>query len=317
MLNKFGLKLKLLLFIGCVVMLSISIITSVSFYKSKDALSDLTIKQLESSGNSIKESLNSFMVRSKKFTEILSKDRLVEGLFIAYESSFYGSSFKVGKDIQIANEYYKKLDLKYADRKVAFLTDYEFKDVLLVNLNGQIIFTANNNLGDMYLGRNLDNGVYKDTPLHKCYTEIKNEKNDNLVFSGFFVNDTSNKVAGFLCAKKKAEFTNEDEGIYAGDVIGFVITEVDGDKITKMLTSRTGMGKTGQSYLVGDDYLLRSDFFVNAEKFNSINSMKNNVKVDSSFVKKGIEGKTGVETSQNVNNNIVTAFYQPFEFIGA
>lgn len=315
-LRSISLKIKLVLFIGAIVLISIATVSSVSYNKSKHALNELTQNQLSSSGMSIKGSLNWFLARTKNFTSILSRDRLVEGLLIAYESSFFGSNFDPGKDLKIDNDFYKKLDKIYGERKAKILDEYELKDLLLVSLDAQIIFTAKNSQKELFLGRNLKNGVFKDSALHKCYEDAMASKTGELVFSGFDYSDVTKSVDGYICGKKNAEFANQDEGIDKGDNIGIIITQINNDIITEMLTSRTGMGKTGQSYLVGNDLLLRSDFFVNSKKFNALNSMKNGVKIDTGFVKKALKGKTGNEFDVNVNGDEVLAYYQPFPFMG-
>lgn len=313
--RRLGLKVKLLIFIGAVSFVSILVVSLVSFYKSKEALSKQTENQLSSSGESIKNSLDWFLRRTHNFASILSRDRLVEGLLIAYESSFFGSSFDPGKDLKIDNEFYNKLDAIYGERKAKILKEYELKDLMLVSLDAQVIFTANNKQKDLFLGRNLINGKFKDSPLHKCYQTVHEAQGQELYFTGFDYSEITKSVDGFICGKKLAEFENRDEGIAKGDLIGIIIIQVDNFLITKLLTDRTGMGETGQSYLVGDDYLLRSDFFVNAKVFNAINSMKNKIKIDSGPVKLALTGKKGITLNINANSDEVLTYYQPFEFM--
>jgi methyl-accepting chemotaxis protein len=315
-LKRISLKVKLVSFIGITVLISISTVSTVSFIKSKQALNELTENQLRSSGLSIKHSLDWFLNRTRNFTSILSRDRLVEGLLIAYESSFFGSNFDPGKDLKIDNRFYQKLDGIYGERKKKILEEYELTDLLLVSLDSQVIFTANNSQKKLFLGKNLTNGTFKGSPLFNCYKKAINSKSGSLIFSGFNYSKITDSVNGFICGKKKAEFSNQDEGIDKGDDIGVIITQINNSIINKMLTSRTGMGKTGQSYLVGDDFLLRSDFFINSKKFNAINSMKNGIEVDVESVKLALNGKSGNIYNINPNGKDVLAAYQPFPFMG-
>ena len=315
-LKNISLKIKLVLFIGVVVLATITTVSSVSYNKSKQALNELTENQLSSSGMSIKDSLDWFLGRTKNFTSILSRDRLVEGLLIAYESSFFGSNFDPGKDLKINNDFYKNLDKTYLARSEKILVEYELKDLLLVSLDSQVIFTAKDSQKEIFLGRNLKKGAFKDSPLHKCFADAIASKTGELIFSGFNYSDITKSVDGFICGKKNAEFENQDEGISKGDNIGIIITQVNNDIINRMLTSRTGMGKTGQSYLVGKDLLLRSDFFVNAKKFNAIDSMKNGIKIDTDVVKDALKGKSGNKFNINPNMDEVLSYFQPFLFMG-
>lgn len=313
--KNFSLKIKLVLFVISFVIFSIITVSLVSFQKSNQALNELTENQLASSGMSIKQSLSWFLTRTENFTSILAEDRLVEGLLIAYESSFFGSNFDPGKDLEIDNKYYQKLDKVYGKRKLKILKEYELKDLLLVSQDAQVIFTANNNQASKFLGRNLLNGVFKNSALQKCYSSAMEVTGHELVFSGFNYSSITNNVDGFICGKKIAEFENQDEGIDKGDTIGVIITQIDTSLLNKMLTARTGMGETGQSYIVGDDFLLRSDFFVNQEVFNAINSMKNKIELKIESVKKALNDKSGLMNNINPNKEDVLAYYQPFVFM--
>lgn len=313
---RIGVKLKLILFISTTILMCILAVGYISFSKSKAGLTTQVRNQLESSGESIGQSLEWFMQRTKNFTSILNKNRLIEGLIIAYESSFFGSSFSPGEDLEIYNKFYEKLDDIYGGRKEAFLNEYELKDILLVSLDSQVIFTAKNSQNKFFLGKNLLNGVYQDTPLKTCYEKALDSESAELFFSGFFFNKVTNLVDAFICGKKLAEFGNPSEGIEKGDEIGVVVVQLNTEIMTNMLTSRTGMGDTGQSYLVGQDNLLRSDFYLNSDKFNAVNSMKNNIKIETDYVQKALAGKNGTIESESVYGEEVLAYYQPFSFMG-
>ena len=314
--SKLGLKFKLVTLIVLLVLISILTVSLVSFNKSKQALTALTENQLNAQGEAIGTSLDGFLKRSKNYVSILATNRLVEGLLIAYESSFFGSNFDPGKDLKIDNDFYEKLDGIYGERKKAFLEKYQLKDILLVSLDAQVVFTANNNQKDFYLGRNLLNGVFKDSALMNCYNAANDAEEVGIFFSDFVFSEVTNQVNGYLCTKKQAEFANQDEGIEKGDDIGVIIVELDNRIMNRLLTSRTGMGRTGQSYLVGHDHLLRSDFFVNKEKFNAINSLKNNIKIESEAINEALAGKSGIQFKTNPNNKEVLASFRQVNFIG-
>jgi methyl-accepting chemotaxis protein len=314
-LNKLGLKAKLITLIFILILVAICTVSFVSHTKSRSALTKLTEDQLNSQGESITKSLNDFLLRTKSFVSVLSRDRLVEGLLIAYESSFFGSNFNPGKDLKIDNSFYVKLDDIYGERKKKMLADFQLKDLLLVSLDAQVIFTANNNQKDFYLGRSLENGAFKGSALAKCYQSAYDSIKNIPFFTDFVYSEVTNQVNGYICTKKLAEFKNQDEGIEKGDLIGVIVAEIDSGIMNKMLTSRTGMGKTGQSYIVGNDHLLRSDFFVNKEKFNAINSMKNNITIDNSSVNQALDAKTGTEFIINPSGYEVLSSYRELHFM--
>ena len=74
---RIGVKLKLILFISTTILMCILAVGYISFSKSKAGLTTQVRNQLESSGESIGQSLEWFMQRTKNFTSILNKNRFI------------------------------------------------------------------------------------------------------------------------------------------------------------------------------------------------------------------------------------------------
>ncbi|MCO4755448.1 MAG: methyl-accepting chemotaxis protein [Bacteriovoracaceae bacterium] len=315
-LKRLSLKVKLLLFSIMIALVSISVVGLISYQKSKQALAELSISQLESQGTMMKNNLKAYLDRSRNFTAKLSRDRLVEGLFIAYEGNFFGAGFDPSEDVELYNELYKRLDQVYLERKNKILTEFEIEDFFLVSLDSQIIFSANNTNYLPYLGKNLNLGVYKDSLLQKCYSQALSGADGETHFSGFFYNKVAASTDAFLCSKKVAEFDNGNEGITKGDQLGVLIVKLDTKKINSIMTQRVGMGETGQAYMVGSDFKLRSDFFLQADKYNTKNSLNSNLNVQTTSIEKALDGITGSQFITDVLGEEVISFHTPIEFMG-
>lgn len=316
LIKRLSLKFKLLIFSILIAIVSIAVVALISYQKSKQALTELSIDQLEAQGTMLKNNLNAYLSRTSNFTAKLSRDRLVEGLFLAYEGNFFGSGFTPTEDVNLYNDLYKNLDKIYLERKEKILTEFELEDFALASIDAQIIFTANNSAQAHYLGRNLNLGAYKGTPLHECYQNASNGKNGESYFSGFFYNQISSTTDAFICSKKIAEFENANEGINKGDLLGVLLVKLDTDIINEIMGQRIGMGETGQAYMVGADYKLRSDFFLQSDKYNTQNSLSNNLLVRTNSVEKALDNKTGSQFITDVLNEKVISFYTPLSFMG-
>lgn len=308
-----SLELKLAIFTILFTVFSVAIVGIISFKSSSKSLKELSIEQLNVQGENIKTTLEDYFKRTNRLTDKLSRDRLIEGLLIAYESNFFGSSFTPGEDYKINNEFYLKLDEKYIERKQKILADFQLSDFLLVTLDSQIVSVANIANQETFLGKNLNNGVYKGTPLHTCYTNALNSETGQVFFSDFFYDGVTKTSVGFMCKKKLAEFDNMDEGISKGDDLGVVITQFDNQLINKIASSRTGMGKTGQAYLVGSDRLLRSDFFLEKDKYNSALSLKENKQIKTKQIDLALKGKTGGMITIDPLGHKVLSYYGHFK----
>jgi len=82
------------------------------------------------------------------------------------------------------------------------------------------------------------------------------------------------------------------------------------------MTLRTGMGETGESYLVGPDKRLRSDSFLDPEKHSTSASFDGSIEnngVDTDAVREALAGRTGRRIITDYNNNRVFSAYTPLK----
>ena len=103
-------------------------------------------------------------------------------MFLAYEGAFYSSGYTVGSDVNIAESAYKmKMIVIWDDLKS--LKNYGFKNILLVNIDSQVIFSA---VGDSkILGRNLKSRKFAKVFLNNCYKSTSEDSKQQLKFADF------------------------------------------------------------------------------------------------------------------------------------
>ena len=90
------------------------------------------------------------------------------------------------------------------------------------------------------------------------------------------------------------------------------------DAINAIMQQRDGMGETGESYLVGQDRLMRSDSFRDP-KHHSVNASfadPQKGSVDTVAARKALAGKTGAEIVIDYNGNPVLSAYTPVKLGG-
>lgn len=84
------------------------------------------------------------------------------------------------------------------------------------------------------------------------------------------------------------------------------------------MSSRAGLGDSGDSYMVGPDYLMRSDSHQDPENRNVVSSFKSpqtgSCKTGSS--QEGLAGKTGVGLTENFAGVEVLAAWSPVDILG-
>ncbi|MBT4287404.1 MAG: HAMP domain-containing protein [Deltaproteobacteria bacterium] len=94
-------------------------------------------------------------------------------------------------------------------------------------------------------------------------------------------------------------------------IIGVVALQISLDAVNNIMSERSGLGKTGETYLVGSDQLMRSDSFLDLENHTVSASFRNPIKgkVDTRASKNAVAGQTGAEVVLDYNGNAVLSAY--------
>ena len=100
--------------------------------------------------------------------------------------------------------------------------------------------------------------------------------------------------------------------------IGVAMFQMPIDRLNAIMTERSGLGETGESYLVGPDLLMRSDSYLDSEKHSVVSSFRHpeTGKVDTVAARKATAGESGAEVVLDYNGNPVLSDYAPVEVCG-
>ncbi|MFQ5428723.1 MAG: methyl-accepting chemotaxis protein, partial [Phycisphaerae bacterium] len=103
-----------------------------------------------------------------------------------------------------------------------------------------------------------------------------------------------------------------------GRVIGIVALRVSIDAINRILAERSGMGRTGETYLVGSDKLMRSDAFLDPENRSVAASFRNPIKgsVDTEASNAALRGEASSALVVNYDGKRVLSAYTPVDLPG-
>ncbi len=196
-------------------------------------------------------------LRSKAFNQLVSIQKLKKELIENYFAERL-SDVNILSDLPIVLEAmaaferaggtvggteWKAVERIYAPFLVNFTENYGYYDTFLVSSSGKIIYTV---AQESDLGQNLMSDEFKGGPAGQAF-----EKGlESLTFQDFGEYEPAGGVpAAFISAPIKS-----------GDkTIGVIMVQVSVDQINAIMQDRTGMGKTGGTYLVGADRLFRSD----------------------------------------------------------
>ena len=98
-----------------------------------------------------------------------------------------------------------------------------------------------------------------------------------------------------------------------GNIIGVLALQISISGINQIMGVRTGLGETGETYLVGPDYLMRSDLYHEPENHSVMKSFMNpsKGKIETWSVKEALSGKTGSKDITNAFGKFVLSSYTP------
>ncbi|MBN2562650.1 MAG: hypothetical protein JXQ75_17125, partial [Phycisphaerae bacterium] len=90
------------------------------------------------------------------------------------------------------------------------------------------------------------------------------------------------------------------------------------DRLNAIMSERSGLGETGETYLIGPDLLMRSDSYLDQKNHTVVTSFRRQEtgKVDTDAAHKSLAGETGAEVVIDYNGNPVLSAYCPVDIGG-
>ncbi|HDM8208518.1 TPA: methyl-accepting chemotaxis protein [Vibrio campbellii] len=182
--------------------------------------------------------------------------------------------------------------------------ELDFYDIFIVDESGDVIYTV---AREADYQTNLVSGAYSNSGLGDVYRAIRAGKQFAAVDFAPYA-PSNGDPAAFLGVPLKVEGEQ-----------WMVATQMSIDGINQLMNLRSGMGESGETYLVGSDYRMRSDSFLDPVgrtiQASFAGTVENNG-VDSDAVKRALAGESGVETIIDYNDNPVVSAYSPIDMYG-
>ena len=296
MFKNMRLNTKLMVFFLLVGIVPFAVIGLIAFKSSSTALRTQEFHQLEAISSLKHQQIASFFNERKGDVDVLSSNREIRDSLRAFSKAFAKDGNRVdGKN-------WKKTEEEMAEWLVEYEKEYGYYDLFLINNNGDVVYSVEK---ESDLGQNLAGGSLRDSPAGKCYRGG---------ISGFAFQDfepyapSGGAPASFVAAPV----------LDNGKRLGVVMLQIPLASINNIMQTRDGMGKTGESYLVGPDKLMRSDSFLDPTNHSVEASFKNPEKgdVDTDAARSALAGRTETEIIIDYNGNSVLSSYRPLNIHG-
>jgi methyl-accepting chemotaxis protein len=194
---------------------------------------------------------------------------------------------------------YSRAHAQYHPFFQRYLQAYQYTDIYLVDTHhGKIIYSVEKR--DDY-GTHLNHGKYANTNFSSVFRKAASAKsNDFSVLEDFAPYEPAGGAASFIAAPV---FDGED-------LIGVLVLQVSIAQINAVMGERSGLGESGETYLVGADLLMRSD-----SRFSEQSAIFTQ-EVETPASQTALQGKTGVSEGVNYRGDAVLSAYRPLDIPG-
>jgi methyl-accepting chemotaxis protein len=138
------------------------------------------------------------------------------------------------------NEDWKTIVEFKEPRIKSIVANYGFYDLYLIANTGNMVYSVTRGSD---LGKNLQSGKLADSSLNDAFGRLDQAGDEAVVIGDFSAYAPAGGArAAFMIGRMKNE---------TGSVVGSVAIRIPADQINDIIQQRSGMGQTGESYLVG------------------------------------------------------------------
>lgn len=144
---------------------------------------------------------------------------------------------------------YSSFHADYHPGLLKLMEERGYYDVYLLDANGNVVYSV---LKQADFGTNILTGPWQKSGLAKVFAEAR----DTRVFEGQSFADfelygaTGDRAGAFIASPIKGPFDN---------TIGVIAFQIPPERLSAFMAPTIGMGETGETFIVGEDRLLRTD----------------------------------------------------------
>ena len=248
-----------------------------------------------------KGQIESLFASMQNQLRILKDDPYAAQALVEFDKAFEAGGDKTG------TPEWNKLAEKYDPRFKDIMKDNGWYDLFLIHTDGDIVYTV---CRESDMGMAIPDSELKHSPLGKAFAKALDIDREDIAVADIApYSPSGGEPAGFMMAK-----------IFGvdGKQAGFIALQIPLDAINKITLTRDGMGETGESYLVGQDMLMRSDSFLDPTRHSVKASFANPEKgrVDTAGTRSALAGAEDQQVIMDYNNNPVLSCWDAVDIGG-
>ncbi|TGN39286.1 methyl-accepting chemotaxis protein [Marinobacter confluentis] len=184
-----------------------------------------------------------------------------------------------------------------------FLERFGYYDIFLIDdETGRVMYSV---FKEVDFGTSLKDGPYADSGLAAAYRlALSDTEESEPRFVDLSPYEPSyNAPAGFIATPVYSK----------GKRVGVLAFQFPIDRLNDVMLERGGLGETGETYLVGEDLLMRSDSYLNPEQMSVVASFAypETGTVDTYAVQQALAGNSGQAVIEDYRGQRVFSAYRP------
>ncbi|WP_070966838.1 methyl-accepting chemotaxis protein [Vibrio sonorensis] len=261
------------------------------------------------------------------FNNLSAKAKALQSRYIGVNSHPLGSKHELLADDLGTG--YDQVHQKYHPSIKGFLEEFGYYDIFLIDLDGNVVYSV---FKELDYATNLNSGPYRSSGLATAYKGALSKGGGEYHLEDFYPYLPSYEAAASFIGTP----IEKD-----GKTIGVVVFQMPVDEINNIMTfnqkwADSGLGESGETYLIGPDQLLRSqsrfliedpdsyfellsDAGVSQSVLAQIKGKGSAIgrqKIDSSTANSALSNQTGVEVVVDYRGKEVLSAYAPIDAAG-
>ena len=286
MLNKFKIKTKLITAFILVSLVPMALVSAIAVNRAARGLENEVVAKFAGIQETKRNHIKDYFSQLRTSVSVIKDDPYLQSTMKSLNNA-YGDNNDLEK-----NETWQTL-VEFKEKPIKAMVEKNgFSDLLLISLDGNIIYTAAK--GDD-LGMNV-----KEAGLSDAFERVVQAEDNAVVLADFSAySPSSGDQAAFMMARMKGRFK---------EVAGYVVVRIPIDRFNAIVQQRTGMGETGESFLVGKSHGktgLRSDLVLKNQKVGMVK--------EAPYIDRALKGESGSLIVNDESGNEAFVRFDPMD----
>ncbi len=234
--------------------------------------------------------------------ETVSKSYATKAAFADFKTYHDTSGAKSDGELDVKSAEYKAIYDKWYDEFAVYVKEFGYYDIFIIcGKHGHVLFTE---CKESDLGANVNTGPLQNEGLGKVWRSVVDSRKTSFAdFAPYSPSDGD--YASFIGTPILDD---------TGNVMAVLALQMPTKPINAIVQTRTGMGKTGETYLVGElngRTSFRSNMLTMGDGKYIVGA-----EIKTTYIEKAIAGKSAQEVQYDSSGNPVMVCYDPLNIEG-